>query len=123
MLVVDSDVVTDNKTLLNLWKHECTRVISDRFISSTDKEWFEKAIKNVAEEDLGPELAALMDDEPYFVDFLRDAPEMTGTSAYYFQIAFDRLVSHAVALIFSESGCIGVMIRVIIHSLLFFQLK
>ena len=80
MLVVESEVVTDQKILLNLWKHECTRVIADRFISSTDKEWFEKTIKIVADEDLGQEVASLMNDEPYFVDFLRDAPEMTGNA-------------------------------------------
>ena len=79
MLVAENEIVTDRKVLLNLWKHECTRVIADRFISSADKEWFEKTIKMVIEEDLCQDVASFMDAEPYFVDFLRDAPEMTGT--------------------------------------------
>ena len=78
MLIAESEVVNDQKTVLNLWKHECTRVIADRFISLADKEWFEKAIKLVLEEDLGHEVASTVDAEPFFVDFLRDAPEMTG---------------------------------------------
>ena len=82
MLVAESEIVTDENILLNLWKHECTRVIADRFISSTDKEWFEKAIKLVLEEDLGQDVAAMVHAEPYFVDFLRDAPEMTGINCY-----------------------------------------
>lgn len=76
--MIDSDVAVDKKVVLNLWKHECSRVISDRFISSADKDWFEKAIKDIVDEDLGREVASLMDAEPFFVDFLRDAPEMTG---------------------------------------------
>ncbi len=78
MLVVDSEIAKSSKVVLNLWKNECNRVISDRFISSADKEWFEKAIKVVTEEDLGHEMSSLMDPEPFFVDFLRDAPEATG---------------------------------------------
>ncbi len=78
MLVVDSEIATTQKVVLNLWKNECSRVIADRFISLADKEWFEKAMKLIAEEDLGHELSSLIDREPYFVDFLRDAPEATG---------------------------------------------
>ena len=70
--------MTSAKILLNLWKHECCRVIADRFINQSDKDWFEKALKQVAEEDYGDDKAALLDAEPYFVDFLRDAPEPTG---------------------------------------------
>ena len=32
----------------------------------------------VAEEDCGSAMANAMDQEPYFVDFMRDAPEPTG---------------------------------------------
>jgi len=34
--------------------------------------------RQVAEEDCGVALANDMDAEPYFVDFMRDAPEATG---------------------------------------------
>ena len=88
MLVIDSDVAVDKKVVLNLWKHECSRVISDRFISSADKDWFEKAIKDIADEDLGRETTSLMDAEPFFVDFLRDAPEMTGKRLSIYIVLF-----------------------------------
>ena len=78
MLIVNSEVLKDKKTLLNLWKHECTRVIADRFTNKPDKDWFEKALTNVIEDDYGSEALSLVDSEPYFVDFLRDAPEPTG---------------------------------------------
>ena len=93
--MVESEVVSDQRTLLNLWKHECTRVISDRFISPADKEWFEKAVHIVAEEDLGAELAALVHAEPYFVDFLRDAPEMTGKFTSFFVFLIFSLLFHS----------------------------
>ena len=35
-------------------------------------------LKGVVEEDCGAALASVLEDEPYFVDFLRDAPEITG---------------------------------------------
>ena len=78
MLNVTSDVLTNAKSLLNLWKHECTRVIADRFVNQQDKDWFNKTLHKVIEEDIGAEYASYLEDEPYFVDFLRDAPEPTG---------------------------------------------
>jgi dynein heavy chain len=72
--------VTGSKldVIMSLWKHECFRVIADRFVAQEDKEWFEKTVKLVAEEECGAHAAAAMQPEPYFVDFLREAPEPTG---------------------------------------------
>ena len=78
MLTVTSEVVTTPAVFLNLWKHECNRVIADRFTNQQDKDWFEKTIKQVVEEDFDTETANMMEAEPYFVDFMRDAPEPTG---------------------------------------------
>ena len=64
--------------VMDLWKHEATRVIADRFTMIEDKEWFDKMLRGVVEEDCGSALSNAMQDEPYFVDFLRDAPEITG---------------------------------------------
>jgi dynein heavy chain len=63
---------------MSLWKHECCRVIADRFTTQDDRIWFEKNLQQVAEDSCGAEIASSMDAEPYFVDFLRDAPEATG---------------------------------------------
>ena len=68
-----SDVVNDTTTLLSLWKHECTRVISDRFVNETDKSWFRKVSMQVCSEEIGSsgyDLSCLEEDA-YFVDFLR----------------------------------------------------
>ena len=90
MLTVTSEVATTSKIFLNLWKHECHRVIADRFTNYQDKEWFEKALKQVVEEDFDHETASLMDAEPYFVDFMRDAPEPTGMKDLFIQYKFYR---------------------------------
>ncbi|KAI4504021.1 hypothetical protein M0802_000492 [Mischocyttarus mexicanus] len=64
--------------LLKLWDHECTRVISDKLINTKDNEWFHNALKQTAEEILGPDFQYYEDVETYFVNFLRDPPEPTG---------------------------------------------
>lgn len=79
ILAINASVTAKSQSIvLSLWKHECYRVIADRFVSQEDKDWFEKALKQVADEDCGVALASQIQPEPYFVDFLRDAPESTG---------------------------------------------
>ncbi|CAF0945608.1 unnamed protein product [Adineta steineri] len=76
--IISSVTGTKLDVIMSLWKHECYRVIADRFVAPEDKDWFEKTIKIVAEEDCGSHAASAMHAEPYFVDFLREAPEPTG---------------------------------------------
>ena len=71
MLNVSSETVTDKRMLLGLWKHECTRVIADRFTNASDKEWFDRCLLRVVEEDFDDATRILVPEEPYFVDFLR----------------------------------------------------
>ena len=48
-------------------------------MSLEDKDWFETAILRTVKSQLGEDQAYLVQNqEPYFVDFLRDAPEPTG---------------------------------------------
>jgi hypothetical protein len=47
MLNVDSEVVCNTAVAVALWKHECYRVIADRFTEPVDKDWFEKALMQV----------------------------------------------------------------------------
>ncbi|XP_028415244.1 dynein heavy chain 5, axonemal-like [Dendronephthya gigantea] len=78
ILNMTSEVLVETSILLNLWKHECKRVIADRFTNKTDKDWFEKAVRTLIEEDIGAEMVEVIQEDQYFVDFMRDAPEITG---------------------------------------------
>ena len=76
ILNVQPDECRDGATMIALWKHECTRVIADRFTNLEDKAWFEGNINNTLRASLGDEVE--IHPEPFFVDFLREAPEPTG---------------------------------------------
>uniref|UniRef100_A0A8D2AUY0 Dynein axonemal heavy chain 5 n=1 Tax=Sciurus vulgaris TaxID=55149 RepID=A0A8D2AUY0_SCIVU len=80
MLNTTSEVIKEPAELLKLWKHECKRVIADRFTVSDDVTWFDKTLGSLVEEEFGEETKSLVDCgiDAYFVDFLRDAPEATG---------------------------------------------
>ncbi|KAM9310817.1 dynein axonemal heavy chain 5 [Pholidichthys leucotaenia] len=80
MLGTTAEVINSVPVLLALWKHECKRVIADRFTTPEDVEWLDKALAKLVEEDLGEEHKNMVDCgvNRYFVDFLRDAPEATG---------------------------------------------
>nr|CAI5822334.1 unnamed protein product [Callosobruchus analis] len=73
-----SNVIESEGCLMMLWKHECSRVFSDRFTIKEDKHWFNEEILSLVEVELGPELRKKTEIEPVFVDFMRDAPEPTG---------------------------------------------
>lgn len=50
-----------------------------RFTNAEDKIWFNNALERVVKDNIDPDLAATMSEsEPYFVDFLQEAPEPTG---------------------------------------------
>ena len=57
-----------------------------RFVNFDDKEWFDGAIKRVCGSEIGAEYVEKLNMEPYFVDFLRDAPEPTGDEPDDFEI-------------------------------------
>ncbi|KAK2720694.1 hypothetical protein QYM36_004548, partial [Artemia franciscana] len=71
-------VVEKESTLMQLWKHECIRVIADRFVSREDEIWFEEALLRTVRNELGEEYFEMVQETSYFVDFMRDAPEPTG---------------------------------------------
>ncbi|XP_036366495.1 dynein heavy chain 5, axonemal-like [Octopus sinensis] len=78
MINVESSVINSTKLLLGLWKHECSRVISDRFVLPADIKWYEKTTERVVLEDLGHEYREQIQKTHYFTDFLRDPPEPSG---------------------------------------------
>lgn len=78
MLNVDGTVISKSHQLLALWKHECSRVIADRFTCQEERDWFEKTcIARVVKDHVGPQYSEQMDEEPYFVDFLRSVMRCT----------------------------------------------
>uniref|UniRef100_A0A3P9J502 Dynein, axonemal, heavy chain 5 n=1 Tax=Oryzias latipes TaxID=8090 RepID=A0A3P9J502_ORYLA len=80
MLCTNAEVINSVQVLLALWKHECKRVIADRFTMPDDVEWFDQTLAKLVEQQLGEEHKKVVDCgvERYFVDFLRDPPEATG---------------------------------------------
>ncbi|KAL3320549.1 Dynein heavy chain 8, axonemal [Cichlidogyrus casuarinus] len=78
MLNTNHDIICSVGRVMSLWRHECTRVIADRFTEQSDKDWFDKAIIQQGTEDCGQDAVSSMEVEPYFVDFLQEAPEVTG---------------------------------------------
>lgn len=79
ILTIRGDDCKNVGTLMRLWRHECFRVIADRFTGFEDRDWFDAKMTEV----VGTELSEQQQrhystDETYFVDFLRDAPEPTG---------------------------------------------
>ncbi|CAG9857423.1 unnamed protein product [Phyllotreta striolata] len=73
-----STVIESEGCMMVLWKHECTRVFSDRFTIEEDKSWFNQELLDLVEEHLGEEMRVKTEPSPVFVDFMRDAPEPTG---------------------------------------------
>ncbi|XP_051153326.1 dynein axonemal heavy chain 8 isoform X1 [Leptopilina boulardi] len=78
ILRIEKNECSSIEMLLKLWKHECTRVIADRFIDEIDKLWFQETLQKTAEECLNIDFRYYSSDETYFVNFLRDPPEPTG---------------------------------------------
>ncbi|XP_045150713.1 dynein axonemal heavy chain 8 [Echinops telfairi] len=78
MLVIKAEECDSVATLLSLFRHECNRVIADRFITPEDEQWFSVHLTRAIEENVNSEAVSNMVHEPYFVDFLHDMPEPTG---------------------------------------------
>jgi len=70
MFMADRKVITDDVYLINLWRHECERVFTDKLINGVDKEWENKTILAVVEQVYGKDLAAKVSGPCYFVNFL-----------------------------------------------------
>uniref|UniRef100_A0A7S1KLW9 AAA+ ATPase domain-containing protein n=2 Tax=Percolomonas cosmopolitus TaxID=63605 RepID=A0A7S1KLW9_9EUKA len=75
MLVVIPDIVKSPFDLVSLWKHECERVLSDKFVEDMDHAWFHETIIDVIRDNLGDELAEQNEEPQYYVDFLRELTE------------------------------------------------
>uniref|UniRef100_A0A1I8M6Y8 AAA+ ATPase domain-containing protein n=1 Tax=Musca domestica TaxID=7370 RepID=A0A1I8M6Y8_MUSDO len=76
MLKVASEECQTVSDVLKLWRHECTRVIADRFTDYKDTKWFIDRMQKDVRANLSEEYwEAFPEDETFFVDFLRDPPD------------------------------------------------
>ena len=67
------ETIVSDVFLLQLWKHECQRVFSDRLVDHKDKGWFNTTIDGMLENTFGAtgtEAKATC----YFIDYLREGP-------------------------------------------------
>ncbi|CAL8073408.1 unnamed protein product [Calicophoron daubneyi] len=79
MISTIAEVINSPTRAMNLWRHECLRVLADRFTESKDLTWFQYTLERVVGEALGEEYEKMVaSDQPYFVNFLRDPAEPTG---------------------------------------------
>lgn len=67
-----NDIVKDDKTLVNLWKHEVIRVFADKLCRDQDKEVVHNFLGQVVPTHFGEELAVECKEEPWFCDFQRE---------------------------------------------------
>nr|KAF6461745.1 dynein axonemal heavy chain 8 [Molossus molossus] len=78
MLTIKAEECSSISILLSLFRHECNRVIADRFVTPDDEQWFNINLVRTIEENISSDMIAHILPEPYFVDFLREMPEPTG---------------------------------------------
>lgn len=79
ILTIKGEECQNVGTLMRLWRHECLRVIADRFTNFEDRQWFDTKMGQVVASELNaPQRRHYSETETYFVDFLRDIPEPTG---------------------------------------------
>ena len=71
-------MISDTKILLQLWNHEITRTLADRFVNEKDKEWFQNEVTDLVADSFDEAMGKTVRNMVYFMDFMRDAPEPTG---------------------------------------------
>ena len=67
---------------INIATYSCidnpVKVVSFRFIAEEDKKWFDICLKTAIHKQVAEDFAEEMNEEPYFIDFLREPREVTG---------------------------------------------
>uniref|UniRef100_H2ZRC3 AAA+ ATPase domain-containing protein n=1 Tax=Ciona savignyi TaxID=51511 RepID=H2ZRC3_CIOSA len=90
ILNVDTTVGSTVEVLLGLWKHECHRVVADRFTNQPDKDWFAAALdKNIVYQHIA-----------FYIDFTNNIFNLR----YFLQMIIDnffhRNISKTLTLVF-----------------------
>lgn len=76
LIDTQSDVITTPRVLLMLWRHECTRVLSDRLTKPEHRSWFDNQVSTILSDTFGGQTAAEVMETCFWVDFLRDEPDI-----------------------------------------------
>ncbi|KAJ0182474.1 hypothetical protein K1T71_001843 [Dendrolimus kikuchii] len=78
ILFIKREELPSIKIAIKLWFHECLRVISDRFTTFDDKDWFVANFWKVAAQELPDVVSEFPEGETFFVNFLREPVDPTG---------------------------------------------
>ncbi|KAJ8735705.1 hypothetical protein PYW07_007325 [Mythimna separata] len=78
ILFIKREELQSIKTAIKLWFHECLRVISDRFTTFDDKDWFVENFWKTAQQELPEYVSEFPEEETFFVNFLREPIDPTG---------------------------------------------
>ncbi|KAJ8736205.1 hypothetical protein PYW08_006861 [Mythimna loreyi] len=78
ILFIKREEIQTIKTAIKLWFHECLRVISDRFTTFEDKDWFVENFWKTARQELPEYISEFPEEETFFVNFLREPVDPTG---------------------------------------------
>ncbi|RVE46462.1 hypothetical protein evm_008872 [Chilo suppressalis] len=78
ILFIKKEELQSINTALKLWFHECLRVISDRFTTFEDKDWFVANFWKTASQELPDVVSEFPTEETFFVNFLREPVDPTG---------------------------------------------
>ncbi|CAG9855812.1 unnamed protein product [Phyllotreta striolata] len=78
ILIVQKAECSTKSKILKLWRHECCRVISDRFTDFSERIWFCELLRKQAEAELEEDYEYYLNDDSWWADFFREPPEATG---------------------------------------------
>ncbi|XP_052742928.1 dynein axonemal heavy chain 8 [Bicyclus anynana] len=78
ILFIKKEELPSINLALKLWFHECLRVISDRFTTFDDKDWFVANFWKTAAQELPDIVSEFPEKETFFVNFLREPVDPTG---------------------------------------------
>ncbi|KPJ08753.1 Dynein heavy chain 8, axonemal [Papilio machaon] len=78
ILYIKKEELPNITTALKLWFHECLRVISDRFTTFDDKDWFVENFWKIAAHELPDVVNDFPTEDTYFVNILREPVDPTG---------------------------------------------
>lgn len=78
MLKCIPEVASTPALVLKLWKHEGSRVVADRFTNPEDMAWFRRTVQTLVGQELGEDFVQYVEQDDWFVSFLRDAPDVIG---------------------------------------------